>query len=224
MSYERQVLPQSFLMEGTTAGMFLQFSIRGFSLFAIRRILLYNAKKDCEVIMEDLLKVGVIASTHGVRGEVKVFPTTDDPKRYLDLDQVILDTGTEQKIMKIERVRFFKNMVILKFEGFETIEDIQIYRQKPLYVTREQAVPLEENEYFIADLIGLLAVTEEGETLGEVVDVIQTGANDIYVIRKDQEPDLLVPAIKDCIKRIDLEEGIVCIHLLKGLRELNQKR
>lgn len=171
--------------------------------------------------MEDLLKVGIITTTHGIKGEVKVFPTTDDPKRFLDLKEVILDTGREKKILEIEKVRFFKNLVILKFKGIDDINDIELYKQKDLYVTRENAVPLEENEYFIADLIGLLAVTEEGEELGKLSDVLQTGANDIYVIQKEGAVDLLVPAIKECIKKIDMEERKVVIHLLPGLREMN---
>ena len=174
--------------------------------------------------MDDLLKVGVISNTHGIRGEVKVFPTTDDPRRYLDLEDVILDTGTEKKKMEIEKVRFFKNMVILKFKGIDDINEILPYQKKNLYVTREQAVPLAENEYFIADLIGLKAVSDEGEDLGKVADVIQSAANDIYVIEKDGTPDLLIPAISECIKKVDLKAGSIKIHLLPGLRELNQKQ
>ena len=173
--------------------------------------------------MDDLLKVGVISNTHGIRGEVKVFPTTDDPRRYLDLEDVILDTGTEKKKMEIEKVRFFKNMVILKFKGIDDINEILPYQKKNLYVTRGQAVPLAENEYFIADLIGLKAVSDEGEDLGKVADVIQSAANDIYVIEKDGTPDLLIPAISECIKKVDLKEGSMEIHLVPGLRELNQK-
>lgn len=174
--------------------------------------------------MDSLLKVGIITNTHGLKGEVKVFPTTDDARRFLDLKDVILDTGKEQKVMEIERVRFFKNLVILKFKGVDQINEVEPYRQKELFVTREQAVPLGENEYFIADLIGLSACSDEGEELGTVADVIQTGANDIYVIRKQGMSDLLVPAIKDCIKNIDLKNGRMEIHLLPGLREVNQKQ
>lgn len=173
--------------------------------------------------MDDLLKVGIIVNTHGIRGEVKVFPTTDDARRYLDLKEVILDMGTERKTLNIQQVRFFKNMVIVKFKEIDDINDAQNYRQMPIYVTRDQAVPLGENEYFIADLIGLSAVSDDGGELGTLADVIQTAANDIYVIKKENTPDLLVPAIKDCIRKIDLEAGTICIHLLKGLRELNQK-
>ena len=173
--------------------------------------------------MDDLLKVGVITSTHGIRGEVKVFPTTDDPKRFLDLEEIILDTGKEKKTLSIQYVKFFKNMVILKFKEFDNINDVEIYRQKDLYVTREQAVPLEKNEYFIADLIGLKAVSDEGEGLGEIADVLQTAANDIYVIKKQGTSDLLVPAVKECVLSVDIAGGMVTLHLLPGLREVNQK-
>lgn len=173
--------------------------------------------------MEDLLKVGIIANTHGLRGEVKVFPTTDDARRFLDLETIIMDTGREKKILTIEHVKFFKNMVILKFKEFNHINDVEKYRKKELFVTRDQAVPLGENEYFIADLIGLSAVSDEGEELGKLSDVISSAANDIYVITKEGAPDLLVPAIKQCIKKVDMERGSIEIHLLKGLREVNQK-
>lgn len=172
--------------------------------------------------MEDLLKVGVITTTHGVRGEVKVFPTTDDPARFKKLKEVILDTGKEQIPLEITGVKFFKNLVILKFKGLDNINDVEQYRQKSLYVTRENAVELKPGEYFIADLIGLAVCTDEGEELGELTDVMKTGANDVYVVRQENGEELLIPAIKDCIREVDIEEGVMCVHLLPGLRELNQ--
>ena len=168
--------------------------------------------------MEDLLQIGVITTTHGVRGEVKVFPTTDDPMRFKKLKQVILDTGKEQIELEVAGARFFKNLVILKFKGIDNINDVEQYRQKSLYVTRENAVPLGENEYFIADLIGLKVVSDEGEELGNLSDVLQTGANDVYVVSKENTPDLLIPAIRDCIRQVDIEGGTMQVHLLAGLR------
>lgn len=171
--------------------------------------------------MEDLLQVGVITTTHGVRGEVKVFPTTDDPARFKKLKQVILDTGKEKIDLEIAGVKFFKNMVILKFKGIDDINDVEKYRKKSLYVTRENAVALKENEYFIADLIGLSVTSDEGEDLGKLTDVLQTGANDVYVISKMGCGDILLPAIKDCVKDVDIEGGRMVVHLLPGLREMN---
>ena len=129
--------------------------------------------------MEDLLQVGIITSTHGVRGEVKVYPTTDDPRRFRRLKEVVLDTGKEKMNLEIEGVKFFKQFVILKFKGLDNINDIEKYRQKSLYVTRKNAVRLQRNEYFIADLIGLKVQDEDGKELGTVKDVIETGANDV---------------------------------------------
>lgn len=172
--------------------------------------------------MDKLLQVGVIATTHGVRGEVKVFPTTDDVSRFQTLKQVILDTGKEKIELEISGVKFFKNMVILKFKGIDDINEVEQYRKKSLYVTRENAVELAENEYFIADLIGLAVTSDEGEDLGEVKDVLQTGANDVYVIGREDGVDILLPAIRDCVKQVDVEGGSMTVHLLPGLRELNQ--
>ena len=171
--------------------------------------------------MEQRFQVGVITSTHGVRGEVKVFPTTGDPARFKKLKQVILDTGKEDMELEITGVKFFKNMVILKFKGIDDMDTANKYRQKSLYVTRENAVKLEKNEYFIADLIGLAVSSEEGEDLGFINDVLQTGANDVYVIKKTGEEDLLLPAIKDCVKEVDIEGGKMVVHVLPGLRDLN---
>ncbi len=173
--------------------------------------------------MEELLQVGVITTTHGVRGEVKVFPTTDDPARFKNLKQVIVDTGKEKLELKITGVKFFKNRVILKFEEIGNINEAEKYCKKSLYVTRENAVELNEGEYFIADLIGLRAFSDEGEELGELRDVIQTGANDVYVVGEEGKADLLVPAIKECIKKIDLAGGRMEIHLLPGLKEANAR-
>lgn len=168
------------------------------------------------------MQVGVITTTHGVRGEVKVFPTTDDAARFKKLREVILDTGKEQILLEIAGVKFFKNLVILKFRGLDSIDDVQKYRQKSLYVTRENAVKLNPGEYFIADLIGLSVFTDEGEDLGELVDVLNTGANDVYIVRGENGEELLLPAIRDCVLEVDIAGGAMRVHLLPGLRELNQ--
>lgn len=170
--------------------------------------------------MEKLLRVGVITSPHGVRGEVKVFPTTDDPKRFKDLKQVILDTGKEHLTLEVQGVKFFKNMVILKFKGYDNINDIEIYRQKDLLITRDQAVALSPDENFVADLIGLKVVDEEGASVGVMEDVLFTGANDVYVVKTDSGKELLLPAIKECILDVDLEEGRMTVHVLDGLMDL----
>jgi 16S rRNA processing protein RimM len=172
-----------------------------------------------ERYMEELLQVGAITSTHGVRGEVKVFPTTDDPKRFKKLKQVLLDTGKEQLTLEITQVKFFKNLVILKFKDYDSMNDVEKWKGMPLYVTRAQAVKCEKDEYFIADLIGLSVVSQEGETLGELADVLQTGANDVYVVHREGKADLLLPAIKDCIKNIDIPARQMTVYVLPGLQD-----
>lgn len=167
--------------------------------------------------MEDLLRVGVIANTHGIRGEVKVFPTTDEKERFKDLKKVILDMGKEQKVLEIQSVRFFKNLVILKFKGIDNINDIEMYKGKDLLVTREDAVPLEEGEYFIADLLDLDVYSDEDEKIGVLYDVMQTGANDVYVVKTEEGKEILLPAIDECILDIDLEEKRMTVHIMEGL-------
>ena len=167
--------------------------------------------------MEKLLQVGAITSTHGIRGEVKVFPTTDDVNRFKKLKEVVLDTGKEQITLEIQSVKFFKQMVILKFKGIDNINDIEKYKGKNLYVTRENAVKLEKDEYFIADMIGSEVSDEEGALLGTLKDVMRTGANDVYVVENQEGKELLFPAIKQCVLNVDVENKKITVHVMPGL-------
>ena len=167
--------------------------------------------------MEQLLRVGVISSTHGVRGEVKVYPTTDDVNRFKKLKKVVLDTGREYLDLEVSGVKFFKNQVILKFKGIDNINDIEKYKGKDLLVKREDAVALEENENYVADLIDLKVVTDEGQVLGVLTEVMETGANDVYVVETEDGKELLLPAIRDCILDVDLETEVMTVHILPGL-------
>ena len=167
--------------------------------------------------MEELLQVGVITQTHGIRGEVKVFPTTDDAKRFQDLEHVLLDAGKELLSLEIENVKFFKQFVILKFKGYDNINDVERYKRCPLLVGRSEAVPLEEDEYFITDMIGLQVVTDMGEDFGVLKDVLVTGANDVYVIEHPVAGEVLVPAIKECILEVDISGRKMKIHVMEGL-------
>ena len=171
--------------------------------------------------MEDLFQVGIITSTHGVKGEVKVYPTTDDVKRFKKLKDIILDTGKEYVALELESVKFFKQMVILKFKGINSLNDVEKFRQKSLYVTRANAVRLRKDEYFIADLIGLKVIDEENKELGTLEDVMVTGANDVYVISLLNGKELLLPAIKQCILNVDMENRCMQVHVLDGLIEEN---
>lgn len=170
--------------------------------------------------MTDMFRVGVIASTHGVRGEAKIYPTTDDMNRFKKLKEVILDTGKEHKTLTLEQVRFFKNMVIIKFEEFNDISEVEKYKGKDLLVTRENAVKLKKDEYFIADLIGLKVITDEGENLGALEDVMLTGANDVYIVKGEDGKEILLPVIKECVLDINLEKQEILVHIMEGLLEL----
>ena len=167
--------------------------------------------------MEELLQVGVITQTHGIRGEVKVFPTTDDPTRFQDLKHVLLDTGKETLPLEIENVKFFKQFVILKFKGYDNINDVERYKRCPLLVERSEAVTLEEDEYYITDMIGIQVTTDEGEDFGVLKDVMATGANDVYVIDHPSAGEVLVPAIKECILEVDIPGRKMKIHVMDGL-------
>ena len=168
--------------------------------------------------MEQFFQVGIISSTHGVRGEVKVFPTTDDSKRFKKNTEVLLDTGKNGRIpMKITQVKFFKQFVILKFEGYDSINDIERYKGCSLYVSRKNAVKLQQDEYFIADLIGIKVYDEDDTFIGELKEVYETGANDVYIISRSGKEDLLIPAIKQCILDVDIEGEKMKVHLLEGL-------
>ena len=169
--------------------------------------------------MEDLLQVGVITGTHGLRGEVKVFPTTDDKARFMDLDDVILINGKEEIPLKVEYCKFFKQFVFVKFVDLDDINQVEQYKRCPIMVTRENAVPLEEDEYFITDLIGMTIVDDSGVTIGTLLNVIETGANDVYEVKLPDGGTILLPAIKECILNVDLEEKVILVHILKGLKD-----
>ena len=169
-----------------------------------------------EKSMEQFFQVGVISSTHGIRGEVKVFPTTDDASRFKKLKKVLLDTGRERMEMEIQSVRFFKQFVIVKFKGIDNINDVEKYKGKSLFVPRENAVRLEKDEYYIADLIGMDVFTEEGH-FGTLRDVMETGANEVYIVDSDEHGEVLIPAIRQCILEVNAEENRMKVHLLEGL-------
>lgn len=166
--------------------------------------------------MEDFFRVGVIANTHGIRGEVKIFPTTDDVKRFDYLKEAYIDAGKEKIKVEVSSVRYFKNLVIVKFKGIDNINDIERYKGKDLLVTRENALPLEEGEYYLADIIGANVYTEDGNLFGSLEDVIETGANLVYSVQHEGK-EVLLPVIDDCVKEVNVEEKKVIVHIMKGL-------
>ena len=158
----------------------------------------------------------MISSTDGIRGEVKVFPTTDDAARFKKLKKVLLDTGKERLELEVQSVKFFKQFVILKFKGIDNINDIEKYKGKSLLVPREDAVPLGDDEYYIADLIGM-EVFAGNARFGVIKDVMETGANEVYIIDSDKHGEVLVPAIRQCILDVDVENKKLQIRLMDGL-------
>lgn len=173
-----------------------------------------------KIDLEECLRVGVISSTHGIRGEVKVFPTTDDVNRFKKLKSVILDTGKDYLELELQSVRFFKNMAIVKFKGYDSINDIEKYKGKDLLVTRENAVELSEDEYFIYDIIGACVAEENGNKVGVLKEVLTTGANDVYVVEREEGGELLLPVIKDCVLSVSPEDKKVVVHILPGLLDV----
>ncbi len=167
--------------------------------------------------MDELIKIGIITSSHGIRGEVKVYPTTDDVNRFKKLKECIIATKKENITVHIESCKFFKNMVILKFKEYSNINDIEVFRQCDLYVTRENAVKCNKDEYFIGDMIDSLVIDEDGQKIGNLVDVLSTGANDVYVIKQENDKEILIPAIKQCIISVDVENKVITVHLMEGL-------
>lgn len=172
--------------------------------------------------MEDLYQVGSITQTHGIRGEVKVFPLTDDISRFKNMKNLLLDAGKEGYIsLEVENARPQKNLVILKFKGIDNINDIEKYKGHGLYVTKDNRVDLKEDEYFIADLIGcdVYLDSDKDKRFGTISDVMETGANDVYEITLESGKTVLVPAIKDCILDVDIEGRRIEIHLMEGLMD-----
>lgn len=166
--------------------------------------------------MEEFFRIGVITSTHGLKGEVKVFPTTDDVNRFKKLKKCILRTPKGDMEVEKNSCKFFKNMVILSFKEFKDINEIEKYKNCELYVKREDAMPLDEDEFYIADVIGM-EVWEEDKKLGELYDVIQTGANDVFSVKLLDGKELLIPVIKQCVIDIDYEARRVNVKLMKGM-------
>ena len=171
--------------------------------------------------MEKEFKIGAIIKPHGVHGEFKVYSTTDDNQRFKKLKNVIVRTAKEEFTAKVVSVKASDTDVILKIEGYDTPESIEKLRKAELFVTRDNAVKLKKDEYFVADLIGLKVTdTDTGNILGTLTDVLQTGANDVYEVTMSEEKKVLIPAIKECIISVDVEAGNMEVHLLPGLMDL----
>jgi 16S rRNA processing protein RimM len=167
--------------------------------------------------MINYLKVGQIVNTHGVRGEVKVYPLTDDLKRFDKLKFIFIKSGEQYKKVQVLGVKYVKAMAILKLSGIESMNDAEKYRDMYIYIDRENAIKLPEDTYFIADLIGINVVNGCGEPLGKITNVFSTGSNDVYEIKPETGKSFLIPAIGDVIKDVDITNRKMVVELLEGL-------
>ena len=167
--------------------------------------------------MTPYIRIGVISASHGIKGEAKIYPTTDDIRRFDRLDYCFLEDKGEMIRLDVSGVKYVKGMPVVGFRQFHSIDDVMRYKNKDLLIPREEGVELEEDEYYIADLIGLRVMTDTGEKLGELFDVMETGSNDVYLIRGEEGREILIPAIRDCVLDIDLEQGVMTVHVMPGL-------
>lgn len=167
--------------------------------------------------MIERLMVGVITSPHGLKGEVKVFPTTDDVSRYDDLTRILLGDSEDAEELEVEGVKYFKGRPILKFRGIDRIEDAERLKAKEMYVRREDAIPLEEGEYYVGDLVGCAVTDQDGNDIGTLKDILTTGANNVYVIGAEGKKDLLIPAVDEFVLMKDVIGKRICVRVLKEI-------
>lgn len=167
--------------------------------------------------MEEYFEIGQIVNTSGLKGEIKIKPFTDDITKFKNFKTIYILVKKELKEFKVEHVRFNKNMVFLKLNGIETIEKAESYRNFYLKVKRNKEEKLEENFYYVVDILGCKVYTDEQKVLGEIVDIFPTGSNDVYVVKDELGKQILLPAIKEVIKEVDIKNKVITVHLLEGL-------
>lgn len=167
--------------------------------------------------MQKRLEVGQIVNTFGIKGFVKIYPYVDDVKRFDDLKKVYVTLKKELKVLEIEEVKYQKNMVLVKFKGIDDLSEAEKLRNCYVEIAREDAIPLEEGQYFIVDLLGLEVYSDEGNLIGTLKDIFNTGSNDIYEVKDELGKQILLPGIPEVIKEVDLENGKIIVHLLDGL-------
>ena len=167
--------------------------------------------------MEEYFEIGQIVNTSGLKGVMKVKPFTDDITKFSNLKTIYVSIKKELKEFEIEQARFSKNMVFLKLKGIDTVEQAEDYRNLYLKIKRNKDEKLEKDSYYIVDILGCKIITDEGKELGSIVDVFSTGSNDVYVVKDELGKQVLLPAIKDVIKKVDIKNKVITVHLLEGL-------
>jgi len=167
--------------------------------------------------MKEYFEIGQIVNTSGLKGILKIKPFTDDIKKFSNLKTIYIKTKSGLTEFKIEQVRYVKNMVMLKLAGIDTVEEAEKYRNLYIKILRDQEEELEEGSYYVVDILGCKVNTDANQELGKIVDVFQTGSNDVYVVKDEQGKQILLPAIKQVIKNVDIKNKIITVHLLEGL-------
>ncbi len=170
--------------------------------------------------MSNVLEIGKIVNTHGLRGEVKIVPWTNTPDVFEDIEYVYVKNLREEKKLLIKNVKYQKNNIIVKFEGLDDISQAELLKNAVVTTDREQLGELNDGEYYIADLVGCEAVSEDGEVYGKLTDVLPTGSNDVYVVKREGKRDLLIPVIEDVVLDVDIDNKKIVVHLLDGLEDL----
>lgn len=159
------------------------------------------------------IEFGKITSTHGIKGEMKIYPYTDDIENILKLKKVYIDSN----MYKVSSIKFHKNMFIAKLKEINTIEQAEKFRNKLVHRELDENEVLEEDTYYIKDLVDSKVFLEDGTEFGKLIDVFQTGANDVYIIKTIDNQEVLIPAIKDVVKDIDIKNKKITIELMEGL-------
>ena len=167
--------------------------------------------------MKEYFEIGQIVNTSGLKDILKIKPFTDDIKKFSNLKTIYIKTKSGLTEFKIEQVRYVKNMVMLKLAGIDTVEEAEKYRNLYIKILRDQEEELEEGSYYVVDILGCKVNTDANQELGKIVDVFQTGSNDVYVVKDEQGKQILLPAIKQVIKNVDIKNKIITVHLLEGL-------
>ncbi|MEA5084240.1 MAG: ribosome maturation factor RimM [Lachnospiraceae bacterium] len=163
-------------------------------------------------------EIGKVAGTHGIKGTLRIFPTTQDPSRFELLKEVIIDLNGKQETLKISKVSYQKNMVLLTVKEIDDINIAERYKNATILIPEEKALPLGEDEYYTRDLYDMEVYTADNEFLGIITDILSTGANDVYVVKKAEEKEFLLPAIKDVVLSVSVPEKKMTVNLLEGLR------
>ena len=167
--------------------------------------------------MQDLLEIGQIVNSYGVKGVLKVIPLTDDITRFEKLESIYIEKNKMLETKIIETIKYHKNLVLLKIKGIDTIDQADVYKNCYIKIDRKDAVLLPEDSYFIVDLIGLEVYRKDGTLLGILVDVFPTGSNDVYVVKDKLGKQILLPAIGEVIKQVDIRNKKMIVELMQGL-------